>query len=468
MAEETVKKNNTDSMFGTEPIGKLIAKFSIPCVISLLVNSLYNIVDQIFIGQGVGYLGNAATNIAFPLVIISAAFALMIGDGGAAFLSIRLGQRKKGEATHGVGNAIVMCITVGILFLVLCSVFKVQLLKLFGATETTLQYAIDYSTIIIYGLPFFMTGITLNSVIRADGNPKIAMTSMLTGAAINTVLDPIFIFKLNMGVKGAAYATILGQIATFLISAYCVRHFKSITLRKKHLKVNPKIAYSVAKLGISSFINQIAITVVIIALNNSLKVYGAMSQYGSDIPLSASGIVLKVNQIMISVVVGIAVGAQPIFGYNYGAKNYARVKKALLVALGAITVCTTLGFISFTFFPQYIILLFGQEDALYNEFAMKCFKIFLMLCILTGFQIMASIFFQALGKPMKAATLSLSRQILFFLPALLILPRFLGLEGCLFAGPVADGLSFLLASIFMRNEIKHLDEEEAKMQRKDI
>lgn len=447
------------SIYETESIGKLISKFAIPCVISLLVNSLYNIVDQIFIGRGVGYLGNAATNVAFPFVIISMAFSFLIGDGSAAFLSLRLGQGEHKQAKKGVGSAITMIFIVGILFMIFGYIFKNPLLLLFGATEKVMPFAQDYIGIILFGLPFSMVSISLNSIIRADGSPQFAMFSMLIGAVINTILDPIFIFEFNMSVQGAAIATVIGQIVSFLVSLSYFKKFKSIKFEKSDLKIDFNISKTVLSFGISSFINQIAITVVMIVMNNSLKYYGALSQYGSEIPLSALGIVMKVNQILISVVVGIAIGSQPIIGYNYGAKNYDRVKKTLLTSVVIASFFTVTGFIMFEFFPQTIVNIFGQEDALYNEFATKCFKIFLVFCVFTGFQIISGIFFQAIGKPLKSALISLSRQIVFFVPAVLILPQILGLEGCLYAGPLADLLSFLLAFVFIILEIISLNKK---------
>lgn len=446
-----------------EPISKLILKFSLPCVISLVVNSLYNIVDQIFIGQDQGYLGNAATNVAFPLVVITFAFAVLIGDGAAAFLSLKLGHGDRESAEKGVGNSLILLAVSGILFFIIGMIFKSPLMDLFGATAENKPFAMDYIGIIIFGFPFITVATGLNSVIRADGRPMFAMISMLIGAITNTILDPIFIFVLHMGVKGAALATIIGQILSFIFSIACIRSFKSIKITKNTLKLNSQIIFKVLSLGISSFITQMAITIVMIVMNNSLKHYGALSEYGSNIPLSVLGIVMKVNQILISVTVGIAVGAQPIIGFNYGAGNYRRVKKTLLSSVGIATVFTTLGFIMFMFFPQIIINLFGQENALYNEFAKKCFRIFLMFCILNGVQTISGIFFQAVGKPMRSAIISLSRQILFFIPSLVIFPMLFGLEGCLYAGPVADGLAFILAVTLLILEIKHLDKKHNDM-----
>lgn len=463
--EQILKKEK--SPFETEPVGKLIAKFAVPCVISLLVNSLYNIVDQIFIGRGVGYLGNGATNVVFPITVIALAFALLIGDGGAAFLSLKLGEGDKKSAQKGVGNAITMVTVAGVVMLVITLLFLRQIVGIFGVTEKLLPYALDYGYIIAIGLPFTMISTALNSMIRADGSPQFAMVSMLMGAVINTILDPIFIFPLQMGVKGAAIATILGQIASFVVSAIYVTRFKSVQVNKESLKLYGRICGRVLGFGISSFITQISIVVVMAVTNNMLTKYGAMSKYGPEIPLTAMGIVMKVNQILISILVGIAAGSQPIIGYNYGSGNYGRVKKTLGIAVVSAELITVVAFLIFQFSPMAIISLFGSEEGLYNEFAEKCFRIFLMFCILNGFQTVAGIYLQAVGKPIKSAIVSLSRQIVFLVPMSIILPIFFGVEGVLWAGPVADGVAFILALGLIGFELKQLNRGK-KSERKAI
>lgn len=443
--------------FATEKLSKLIARFAVPSIVSMLVNSLYNIVDQIFIGQGVGYLGNAATNVAFPLVTICFAFALLVGDGCAAYLSLKLGGGDRESAAKGVANSIVMLGIIGVFFFVMSLSLMVPLLNLFGATSNVLPYAIEYTQIIIIGLPFVIMSTGLNSAIRADGSPKLAMISMLSGAIINTILDPVFIFVFHWGVAGAAWATIIGQIVGFFIAVFYLRHFKNIELKKEYFKLSWNSIRHVLSLGLSSFITQMAITVVVVVMNNQLTYYGAMSAYGSDIPLSALGIVMKVNSILLSFFIGLAVGSQPIIGFNYGAKKYDRVKKCYLIVVGISLVIGVIGFCIFQFAPQSVINLFGQENDLYNNFALMSFRIFLFCCILNAFQVVSSIFFQAIGKPVRATVLSLSRQILFLIPAMLILPIFFGLEGILYAGPAADSLAFVLALVFILVEMRHLN-----------
>lgn len=444
------------SPFSTEPIGKLIAKFAIPCVISLLVNSLYNIVDQIFIGWGVGYLGNGATNVVFPITIVALALSLMIGDGGAAYLSLKLGEGDVEKARKGVGNAVTMVVVVSILLTAVFLIFINPILNLFGATDVLRSYALEYGSIIGIGLPFMMIPGALNSMIRADGSPKYAMASMIVGAVINTIFDPVFIFVFHMGVRGAAIATVMGQVASFIVSVAYMPRFKTLRLSLPAFRLSGRTCGNILTFGISSFITQFAITIVMALTNNLLAAYGASSIYGSEIPLTATGIVMKVNQILISILVGIAVGAQPIIGFNYGAKNFMRVKKALDIALVVSEIIAVIAFLIFQFAPMSVVSLFGSEEGLYNEFAVKAFRIFLMLCPLTGFQTVIAVYLQAVGKPVKSALLSLSRQIIFFVPAALILPIFLGVTGVLWTGPVEDGLAFVFSVILLVYERKQL------------
>lgn len=446
----------TQSPFATEPIGRLIVKFVVPSVIALLVNSLYNIVDQIFIGWGVGYLGNGATNIVFPITIIALALSMMIGNGGAAYLSLKMGEGEVETAKKGVGNAVTLVTIVSILLAVIFLVWIDPILTLFGATDVLRPFALEYGFIIGAGLPFMMISAAINSMIRADGSPKYAMLSMVIGAIINVILDPVFIFVFQMGVKGAAIATIIGQVASFVVSVLYMPHFKSVQLNKSSFAPCAKVSVNIVIFGLSSFITQFAITIVMALTNNLLAKYGAQSVYGAEIPLTATGIVMKVNQIMIAILLGIATGTQPIIGYNYGAKSYHRVKKALEISLIASEIVSVAAFLIFQFAPMSVVSLFGSEEGLYNEFAVKAFRIFLMLCPLTGFQTIAAVKMQVMGKPVKSAILSLARQIIFFVPTALILSIFLGVEGVLWTGPVADGLAFLLSLAFLLYERNHL------------
>ena len=445
-----------ENILGKEKIGKLIRKFSIPCIISMLVNSLYNIFDQIFIGQGVGYLGNGATNVVFPLVMIGLAFSLMIGDGSSAYLSLKLGENKKEEAEKGVGNGFILSVILSILFCAITLIFLPQLLNMFGCTDNLRDYAIAYGRIIAIGFPFSMIGTALNSIIRADGSPKYSMFSMVAGAILNTILDPIFIFVLHKGVEGAAIATVISQILTFILNAMYLRKLKTIKITFASMKLKFNVCKKVLALGVSSFITQMSTVCVMAAENNLLAKYGMQSKFGAEIPITVLGIVMKINQILNSIIIGIAVGSQPIIGYNYGAQKYDRVKQTLKIVLGSSLVISTIAFILFQTIPDRLISIFGQGDSNYMEFACLAFRTYLLLCIANGVQIPSGIFFQAIGKSTKSAILSLSRQIVILIPAMLILSSIFGVNGVLYAGPVADGLAFILAVTLLIIEMKHL------------
>ena len=414
-----------ENILGTEKIGKLMRKFSIPCIISLVVNSLYNIVDQIFIGWGVGYLGNGATNVVFPLTMVCLAFALMFGDGSSAFFSLKLGEKKKDEAAKGVANGILFSIIVSILLFAIIIGFLPQLINLFGCTDALRDYALGYGYFI--------------------------------GAVLNIILDPIFIFIFDMGVEGAAIATSISQFVTFLMNILYIKKFKSITVMKNDFKLKGSLVKKVSMLGISSFITQMAIVIVMAVENNSLGKYGAGSKFGSEIPITVLGIVMKISQILNSIIIGVAAGTQPIIGYNYGAENYDRVKSAIKRVLGLSVIVSTIAFILFQTIPDKLILIFGSGDELYIEFACLAFRTYLMLVICNGIQIPAGIFFQAIGKGVKSAFISLSRQILFLVPAMFILGHLFGINGVLFAGPFADGLAFIIATTLLVVEIKRLN-----------
>lgn len=445
-----------ENILGYEKIGKLIKKFSIPCIISLLVNSLYNIVDQIFIGWGVGYIGNGATNVVFPITMLCLAFALMFGDGSSAYLSLKLGEKNKKEASKGVLNGILISVIVAVLLCAIIIGFLPQILNLFGCTEALRNDAMGYGFFVALGLPFMMIGTTLNSIIRADGSPKYSMASMVTGAILNIILDPIFIFVFKMGVEGAAIATTISQFVTFAMNVAYLRRLKTIKITKKDIRLKSSVVLKVSMLGISSFITQMSIVLVIAFENNLLGKYGAESEFGSEIPITVLGIVMKISQILNSIIIGIAVGAQPILGYNYGAQNYDRVRKALKYVLGLSLIVSTIAFLLFQLIPDKLILIFGSGNELYIEFACYAFRTYLMLCICNGIQIPAGIFFQAIGKGVKSAVISLSRQILFLIPAMVIFGATFGIHGILYAGPLADGLAFVVASVLLILQVRKL------------
>ena len=452
-----------ENILGYENIKTLMKKFSIPCIISLVVNALYNIVDQIYIGWGVGYLGNGATNIIFPITVVALAFALMLGDGASAYLSLKLGEKKKDEAKKGVCNGIISSVIVSLLLCIICLIFLPKLIYLFGCTKALKKFALEYGYVIALGLPFVMIGTTLNSIIRADGSPKYAMTSMVTGAILNIILDPIFIFVFHMQVKGAAIATVISQIVTFIMNIAYLRKFKSITLTKKDYKFNLNITKNIAMLGISSFITQMSIVIVIAVQNNMLAKYGIYSKYGTEIPITVIGIVMKINQILNSIIIGIAAGSQPIIGYNYGASNYKRVKETLKYVIKVSLFVGLVAFILFQTIPEPLISIFGSGNDLYNEFACLTFRIMLLLTICNSVQIVSGIFFQAIGKSGKSAFLSLSRQILFLIPAMIIMSSIIGVKGVLYAGPIADGLAFIISVILLITENKNLNKKEVNI-----
>lgn len=445
-----------ENPLGYEKLPKLLKSYAIPSIIAMLVSSLYNIVDQIFIGQGVGYLGNAATNVAYPLTTICLSIALLIGIGSAARFSLALGAKQKEEAALAVGNAISMMFLFGIMYFILIEIFLQPLLTVFGSTPDIMPYAKVYTRITALGMPLLIVTNGMSNLARADGSPKFSMSCMLVGAIINTLLDPLFIFIFDMGIAGAALATIIGQLVSFLMAISYIRRFKHITLKKSHFKLRVQECLKIASLGMSNSLNQLAITLVQIVLNNSLIHYGSQSIYGSEIPLACSGIVMKTNAILISVIIGISQGAQPIISFNYGAKNYDRVRGIYKLAVSSSLVISVLGFIAFQFFPKQVISLFGTGDQLYFEFAVKFMRIFLFMVLINGVQIISSNFFAAIGKAIKGVFLSLSRQVLFLIPLILVLPFFYGIDGILFAAPVADALAFCVTITLIGKELTHM------------
>ncbi len=455
--------NEENKFLGNEKISKLLLKFSIPCILSLLISSLYNIVDQIFIGNSeIGYLGNAATTIVFPITIISVAFAWCLGDGSAAFLSLCQGRKNTKDADKAIGNSILVSFIISILFVILGFIFMDKLLYLFGASETSIVLANDYFTIILSAIPIYMLANTVNSIIRADGSPTYSMLSTLIGAILNIILDPIFIFVFKMGIKGAAWATILGQIVSFIVSFIYFFRSKTFKLSLDSFKMNFSIFGNVIKLGVSTFITQMSIVVISLVCNIMLAKYGAMSKYGSDIPIAVIGICMKVFTIVINIVVGIILGAQPILGYNFGAKKYNRVKKTFKIVIILTILVGIVSTIIFEICPELVIKLFGTEDSLYMELAVKTFRIFLMLVTFTCCIKVISIFFQAVGEPIKATIVSLARDIILFVPLVIILPKYFGIEGPLYAAPIADFFAIIVSTILVAIFFKRISKEENK------
>ena len=419
------KYNPMESMNMT----KLIMKFALPCVIAMIVSSLYNIVDQIFIGRCVGYIGNAATNVGFPLIIISQGIGLLFGDGVAALYSIRLGKKDKKECSNIIGSTLSALIIFSIIYLIISSFFLEKLMWYFGATKTNISYVLDYMNIVNFTIPMSIFACGLSSIIRADGNPQYSMIALVTGVVINCALDALFMFGFKMGIKGAAYATLIGEIITTILCMRYVFHFKNINLKISNLKIEIKLLCKVMLYGLPTLIIQLAVTLIIIVSNNILTEYGALSAYGSDIPLAAMGIVMKVNDLLIGIIVGIGSGGQPILGYNMGSHNIKRVKEAYFTLIKIASVVAIVGFILFQFCPQYIINLFGKDNGnLYNIFALKSFKIYLMLSLFIGFELISISFLQSIGSPIKSIILSLCKQTFYLIPLMIVFPSFLELR----------------------------------------
>ncbi len=438
-----------ENPLGTEKTGKLVARYVVPSVISLVVNSLYNMVDQIFIGQGVGYLGNAATNIVMPISLIMMAVAIMFGNGASAYMSLQLGKGETKKAAKGVGNMIVLLVGSAFLFLVCFELLLQPLCYLFGARGEVTGYAMDYGKIIILGFPVFVIGVGAGNVIRADGRPKASMAGMLIGCITNIILDPLFIFVCGWGVKGAAWATLIGQLLNAVFYIVCLCRFQTIRLERKDFILHRQTTGEIFSLGMSSFFTQIAGTVVIAIQNNLLVKYGAESVYGADIPMAALGITMKTSQLITSIAMGIASGVQPILGYNYGSGQHERVKETFKISFSICTGIMVAALVVFQVFPETIIQIFGQESELYMEFAVKCFRIYLLACFMIPAGMVIGIFYQAIGKPVPSMALSLSRQIIFLIPAMFLLSAVWGIDGLLWSGPVSDALSGILSILVL-------------------
>lgn len=447
-----------DNILGINSIPNLILKFALPSIIALIVNSLYNIVDQIFIGNKVGINGNAATSIIFPIIVIGMAFANCIAEGGAAYLSIKLGANHNKQAARIIGNVIYMLTVISLFITIICFIFFKPVLYFLGATETVYPYAKTYTAILLLGMPFALIGMGINSLIRADGSPKYAMVSMLIGAGINIVLDYIFIYPLNWGIAGAAWATIIGEVVAFIISIAYVPHFKCIEFKLRLLKFKASIAKKIITFGISNFIIQSAITFVIIAYNNSLKYYGALSQYGSEIPLAANGIVAKVNQIFMSILFGIGIGLQPIVGFNIGAGLYKRVKQTYIYSVSIGFICACVAMLIIEPFPSVFVNMFGgTKNVLYKDFANFAIRATFSSAIFLSIQIITTNFFRSMGRPWLATISALSKFTIFLFPPLVILPYYFGVKAVLFAEPVANLLAMILSIILVYFQIKRIN-----------
>lgn len=453
-----------ENPLGVRPIKGLLFSFSIPAIISCLVNSVYNIVDQIFIGQGVGYLGNAATTIAFPLMTIIMAFATLIGSGGSAYAALRLGEGRKREALLTLNNLLVIAIGLGILLAATGLIFLKPILTLFGATETTMPYAIDYTSIVLMGVPFSVISIALSNMARTDGHPRMSMYGILIGAALNTVLDPIYIFVLDWGVKGAAIATITAQFVSTVVLCYYFLRKGNMRFTRRYMKPVGRVWYKIFSLGISSGITSLVACIMQVVMNNSLVYYGNQTEITGDVALSAMGIVMKIAMILASVCIGFGIGAQPILGFNLGAKKYARVRHTYLLAVSIATGSILIGWAVCQLAPHVVLSLFGKENQTFTDFAVRCLRIYLGGIFCAGFQIVSTNYFQATGQPLKASLLSMLRQLILLIPLLLILPLFFGLNGLLYAGPCADIGSAVIVALFILPEMRKLNRRIAESQ----
>lgn len=444
---------------GEEKINKLLRQFAVPSIIAMLVSSLYNIVDQFFIGRSVGELGNAATNISFPLSISCVAIALLFGIGGATAFNISMGRshtdkEEKEKAAFYMGNAITMLFGCGLVLLMITQLFLTPLLKFFGSPDNVLEHAKVYTRIVSFGFPFLILATGGGNLLRADGRPKYTMTCNIVGALINTVLDAIFVFGFDWGMAGAAYATIIGQMVSFGMVVFYLTRCKSIKLRKQHLVLKMKYVKRIASLGAAPCSNQLAMMVIQIVMNQSLKHYGALSVYGEAIPIACAGIISKVNMLYMSFIIGLSQGLQPIVSYNYGSGKHDRVKKAYLLACAYGMGISIIAFSLFQFAPRQIISIFGNGSEAYYEFAIKYFKVFLFFTMINFIQPITSNFYTAIGKPVAGIFLSLTRQIIFLLPLLIILPMFIGIDGIMYSGPIADFIAGLVCIIMIAIEMK--------------
>ncbi|TEB14783.1 Multidrug export protein MepA [Pelotomaculum sp. FP] len=432
-------------------IGSLLWKFSLPAIVAMLINALYNIVDRIFVGRGIGFVAIAATTVAFPIMIILMAVSMLIGIGATALISIRLGQQKMEEAEKVAGNAMVMIILLPVIIAVIYLLFPEPILIFFGASEEVLPYARDFVHIIMLGAAFGSISMGMNNFIRAEGNPRLAMFTQITGALINGVLNYIFIFKLGLGIKGSALATLSGQ---FLSAVWVLSYFLSgrslVKIRLKNLKLQLPIIISIISIGFAPFAMQVANSVQQSILNKTLLVYGG------DLALSAVGIIMSIAALLFMPIVGLSQGAQPLIGFNYGARQYDRVKETVKIAVIAGTCIAVAGYTVIHIWPVQIVGLFSKGDTALTEMTSQAMRVFFALFPVVGFQIICSNYFQAVGKPVQSTILSLSRQVLLFIPLLLILPNFWGINGVWRTAPIADGLAVLLTATLIYLEMKNL------------
>ena len=473
MKEENIMDQKSNRFLETEPIGVLMRKYSVPCIISLLVAALYNIVDQIFIANAsyLGSYGNAANTVVFPLTVVSLAIAVMIGDGCCAFVSISLGAGKKDDAHKSIGSAVILCIICSVILTAVYLIFQEQILTMFGGrvNEETFRQAREYFFWITVGIPFYMFGQAMNPIIRSDGSPKFAMISTLAGAFANIILDPIFIFIFKWGMMGAAVATITGQILTAILAIWYLCHMKAIQLKKNSFRIHGKLCKKYLPLGICSFLSQISLVASMAAVNNMIQKYGAMDEiFGqaeyAQIPMAVVGIVMKFFQIVISIAVGMAAGCIPIVGYNIGAKRDDRAKSLFSHLLIAEAIVGAVATVIVICFPRQLIGIFGasNESIYYTDFAVKAFRTYLCMMTLATVNKATFIYLQSMGKAMTSTMLSLVREVVFGVGFALILPLSFGLDGVLYSMSVSDVLTFIISLIVIIYTYKTLNKKIAQ------
>ena len=456
------KGTSIQNPLGTQPVGGLLLKFAIPAIAGQLIETIYNISDQVWIGHGVGYLGNAATNIAFPITLLCSAIANMFGIGVVTSFNLLLGAGKKDDAAHVAGTSLTLMTICGVVLGIIVFVFVEPLVKAFGATERILPYAVTYSRIIAVGMPFFVISLGASSLIRADGSPGYAMFAIVAGCGLNMILDPIFVFVLKLGIAGPAYTSVIGQVVSFILVMAYMPRFKNAKITAKILRPRFESVKSISRLGVSALLNFFMTMVTQIIVNNMLRIHGATSVYGSDIAIAVAGVVVKISSVVDSFSSGTGRGAQPILAFNFGAKNYIRVKEIHKLESIWIAGFSIIVFLCFQLFPRQIVSIFGTGNELYYQFAERYMRICMMMICLTGIGTITRTLFTSIGKPYISIFITILQNLFFLIPLVLILPRFFGLNGVVYSRPIADFLYMLVVFTLTAKEFRTLTQLEQK------
>ena len=451
-----MKDSTIENPLGIKPIKKLLISFAWPAITANIINALYSIVDQIFIGQGVGYLGNAATNIAFPITTICLALGLMIGIGAAANFNLELGRGNPEKAKTVVGTSVSSLFIIGVILTILIHIFLEPLMYAFGSTDEILPYAKTFASISSLGIPFLLLSISTNPMVRSDNSPKYSMYAIVFGAVLNIILNPIFIFGFGWGIAGSAWATVISQFISAAILLFYFPRFKSVKFYKKDFIPKFSLLKISIALGMTSFVFQGSNMIIQVVTNNLLNTYGSQSIYGNDIPIAVAGIVAKVNIIFVSIIIGLVQGAQPIFGFNYGAKDYNRVRETMRYMMKYAIIISVVFFAVFEIFPKQIVATFGNGNELYFEFAVRYMRFFLLFTFINGIHISSSTFFSAIGKPKIGVTVALTKQMIILLPMLLTLSHFFGIDGIIYATPITDICAFSVSLFFLTREFRRM------------